>query len=266
MKNQTKNGFLFFNNWSAMIESLDTLMAGKLIQTICHYATTGEIADIDPTAKAIFLSIKPIMDENTEKYEARVKQLSEARQKIGHTDTDKKNTVTVSEKTVTEKKNIETVGVNVNVKDNVSTNVDIYNVGQPDQTNKKSELKSDLSPGMTTDVTQIVDYLNEKTQSNFKAKTDNTKKAIIARLKEGYTVEDFKKVIDSKTNEWLNDSEMRSYLRPSTLFRPANFEAYLNEANRPRPTPKKEKPNPFNEFEQNSHDWDDLEKKLFANL
>lgn len=240
-----KNSFVFYNNWSAMIEGLDALMAGKLIQIICHYARTGEIADIDPTAKAIFLSIKPIMDEDTEKYEAKVKQLSEARQKVGHTDTDKKNTVTVQKKPVTDKKNTVTGGVNVNVNDNVSSYEDIKdNVDQVDP------------------VSEIVDYLNEKTQSNFKAKTDNTQKAITARLKEGYTVEDFKKVIDDKVKDWANDTEMRTYLRPSTLFRPSNFEAYLNEANRPRPTPKK---NDFQNFDQNKVDYDELEKILLAN-
>ena len=247
-----KNSFIFYNNWSAMIEGLDSLMAGKLIQIICHYAKTGEIADIDPTAKAIFLSIKPIMDEDTEKYEAKVKQLSEARQKVGHTDTDKKNTVTVQKKPVTDKKNTVTggVNVNVNVKDNVSSYEDIDIVDQVDP------------------VSEIVDYLNEKTQSNFKAKTDNTKKAITARLKEGYTVDDFKKVIDDKVKDWANDSEMRTYLRPSTLFRPSNFEAYLNEANRPRPTPKPEpnKHNSFQNFPQNSYDFEELEKKLTLNL
>ena len=138
-----------------------------------------------------------------------------------------------------------------NDKDIISSKEDIYNVDQVDP------------------VSEIVDYLNEKTQSNFKAKTDNTKKAIMARLKEGYTVEDFKKVIDDKVKDWADDAEMRGYLRPSTLFRPSNFEAYLNEANRPRPTPepKKEvKQNSFNDFPQNSYDYEALERKLTLNL
>ena len=49
-----------------------------------------------------------------------------------------------------------------------------------------------------------------------------------ARLKEGYSVEDFKKVIDIKVAEWLNDENMSKFLRPETLFS-NKFEGYLNQ-------------------------------------
>ena len=80
-------------------------------------------------------------------------------------------------------------------------------------------------------VEQIVDYLNEKTGKKFKSSTSNTKKHIKARLNEGYTFEDFKKVIDTKTIEWLNDKDMNKYLRPDTLFG-TKFESYLNQQKR----------------------------------
>ena len=50
-----------------------------------------------------------------------------------------------------------------------------------------------------------------------------------ARYREGYHLEDFKKVIDLKVKEWLNDSHMQKCLRPSTLFSATNFENYLEE-------------------------------------
>ncbi|MNW62266.1 hypothetical protein D3C74_403850 [compost metagenome] len=53
---------------------------------------------------------------------------------------------------------------------------------------------------------------------------------INGRLSEGRTVEDFKKVIDIKTEEWLG-KDQEKYLRPNTLFTPTNFENYLNQAN-----------------------------------
>ena len=76
-------------------------------------------------------------------------------------------------------------------------------------------------------IVEIVDYLNEKTNSKYKAKTNSTVSKINARLKEGYTVEDFKNVIDKKTNEWLG-TEMERYLRPETLFG-SKFESYVNQ-------------------------------------
>ena len=75
----------------------------------------------------------------------------------------------------------------------------------------------------------IVDYLNEKTNSKYKHTTPKTKSLINARLKEGFKVEDFEKVIDTKVNDWLEDSKMKNYLRPETLFG-TKFEGYLNQS------------------------------------
>ena len=80
----------------------------------------------------------------------------------------------------------------------------------------------------------VIDYLNRKASTNYRSTTKNTQSFINARLKEGYTVEDFKKVVDSKSKEWLN-TDFEKYLRPSTLFG-TKFENYLNEANKKEPT------------------------------
>ncbi len=80
----------------------------------------------------------------------------------------------------------------------------------------------------------VIDYLNRKASTNYRATTKNTQSFINARLKEGYAVEDFKKVIDSKSREWLG-TDFEKYLRPATLFG-TKFENYLNEANKKTPT------------------------------
>ena len=79
----------------------------------------------------------------------------------------------------------------------------------------------------------VIDYLNKKANTNYRASTKNTQSFINARVSEGYTVEDFKKVIDSKSKEWLN-TDFEKYLRPATLFG-TKFESYLNEANKKTP-------------------------------
>ena len=76
---------------------------------------------------------------------------------------------------------------------------------------------------------QVIDYLNEKTNKNFKSNIEKTQKLIKARITENFSIEDFKKVIDIKTQEWLKDSVMNKYLRPETLFG-NKFESYLNES------------------------------------
>ena len=80
----------------------------------------------------------------------------------------------------------------------------------------------------------VIDYLNKKANTNYRPTTKNTQSFINARVKEGYTVEDFKKVIDSKSREWLG-TDFEKYLRASTLFG-TKFENYLNEANKKGPT------------------------------
>ena len=79
----------------------------------------------------------------------------------------------------------------------------------------------------------VIDYLNTKANTNYRYTTKGTQSLINARLNEGYTVEDFKKVIDTKVDNWSN-TEWEKYLRPTTLFG-NKFENYLNE-NKKAPT------------------------------
>lgn len=75
---------------------------------------------------------------------------------------------------------------------------------------------------------EIIDYLNEKTGSQFRNNTKKTQTLIKARFAEGFNLDDFKKVIDTKAAEWLNDSKMSKFLRPETIFG-TKFESYLNQ-------------------------------------
>ena len=64
--------------------------------------------------------------------------------------------------------------------------------------------------------------------TKYKHTTRSTIKNINARVGEGYAIDDFKKVIDTKFDEWHNDSKMSKYLTPDTLFG-TKFEKYLNQ-------------------------------------
>ena len=90
-------------------------------------------------------------------------------------------------------------------------------------------------PAKTTpdDVAEIVAYLNGVTGSHYKPTTPKTQKQIRARMREGFTVADFKKVIDTKNqDEWFVTG---GFMRPETLFG-TKFESYLNE--RPKNLPQ----------------------------
>lgn len=75
---------------------------------------------------------------------------------------------------------------------------------------------------------EIISYLNEKAKTNYRASGKKTQSLIKARWKEGFKLDDFKTVIDKKTNQWLHDAKMVEYLRPETLFG-TKFESYLNQ-------------------------------------
>lgn len=77
------------------------------------------------------------------------------------------------------------------------------------------------------EINEIITYLNQKTDSRFKASTLKTQSLIKARLKEGYTVNDFYTVIDKKYADWKG-TEYEKFLRPETLFG-NKFEGYLNQ-------------------------------------
>lgn len=133
----------------------------------------------------------------------------------------------------------------------VSINVDnnSINVYSNEQSKvKKSKVKnintlsSNLDGGQQKATDEIIFYLNKKTGKHYKVKTPKTVRLIRARLKEGFTVEDFKAVIEKKCDDWLGNEKMERYLRPETLFG-TKFEGYLNE------TPNNEKDYDIPEFE-----------------
>lgn len=76
----------------------------------------------------------------------------------------------------------------------------------------------------------IIEYLNKAVEKNFPIVSKVTDKFLKTRYSEGRTVEECKLVVDNRVKRWLKDPERYQYLRPSTLFRPTNFENWITEA------------------------------------
>lgn len=74
---------------------------------------------------------------------------------------------------------------------------------------------------------EVINHLNKVCDREFKWQSEATRRLIRARWKEGYRLDDFKKVIDVMYAEWHN-TNFEKYLRPETLFRATKFESYLN--------------------------------------
>lgn len=92
-------------------------------------------------------------------------------------------------------------------------------------TNNNHKPKIDDFPG-TCQI--IINHLNHITGKAFRSNTAETKALVRARLNDGFTIDDFKKVVNIKAKQWLN-GENYIYLRPKTLFG-TKFEGYLQEA------------------------------------
>ena len=88
--------------------------------------------------------------------------------------------------------------------------------------------EAEKAPSVLPEIQEIIDYLNQSTGKHFKPKSKNAQRHISARLKEGYKIDDFKKVIDVKSVKWMGTS-MEQFMRPETLFG-SKFDDYLNES------------------------------------
>lgn len=104
-----------------------------------------------------------------------------------------------------------------------SNNINIKNINNNNKEHKDIVEKNLDKPPYK----EIIDYLNAKTNKSYQYQGTATQRHINGRFKEGYTLDDFKKVIDIKTAEWKGGN-MEQYLRPETLFG-TKFEGYLNQ-------------------------------------
>ena len=99
------------------------------------------------------------------------------------------------------------------------------------QTNKTNNNEIDNNNKLSI-CSEVINYLNSKAKKNFKVNTASHQKFIKARLKEGYVLEDFKKVVDIMVAKWKG-TEYEQYLQPQTLFG-NKMDNYLNQ-----PMPRK---------------------------
>ena len=140
--------------------------------------------------------------------------------------------------------------------------------------NNSSTIVTNIYNNIKNSVSSILDYLNSKIGVMYKASNTKTISLIKSRLREGFTFEDFKNVIDKKVKAWKGTS-FEQYLTPFTLFGD-KFEIYLNQKiskehesrnNNSYGNKKgyeKSKNLRFHNFKGRDYDYDELEKKLLG--
>jgi len=118
-----------------------------------------------------------------------------------------------------------------NVTETLQETLPSYSISISNTLNSNSISNKELNSNKEY-IKEIIDYLNKvgNKKYTYNSKTNNSH--INARLDEGKTLEDFKKVIDIKWKQW-GGTDMEKFFRPETLFSSAHFESYLNEYEEP---------------------------------
>lgn len=152
----------------------------------------------------------------------------------------------------------------------MSRDTSVTNLGSH-ATDKDKEEDKEKDNNIYVPYKEIISYLNEKTGKKLRWDVKSNQKEIKARFNEGYTLDDFKTVIDKKYNEWGRKptkeelqrgiKDMRIYLRPKTLFG-SNFDVYLNQEQTEKVPAKPPVSRNLNNFERRGYDMDSLEEQL----
>lgn len=204
------NGFTIYKEYYELI----TLLTEKEQQELLLAITKFMFEDVEPTLNdkqtKIFNNLRRPLEKSKKRSKCGSITKSNENQEENETKT-KENQKEIKTKLnenqkENESKTHQDVNVIVNVNDNVDVNVNKITL---------AEIKG------------IIEYLNIKSNSHYKYSTDKTQTLIKARIKDGFTLDDFKIVIDKKCEEWLG-TDFEKFLRPETLFS-NKFEGYLNQ-------------------------------------
>lgn len=204
------NGFTIYKEYYELI----TLLTEREQQELLLAITKFMFEDVEPTLNdkqtKIFNNLRRPLEKSKKRSKCGSITKSNENQEENEIKT-KENQKEIKTKSnenqkESENKTHQDVNVIVNVNDNVDVNV------------KKISLE---------EIKGIIEYLNIKSNSHYKYSTDKTQTLIKARIKDGFTLDDFKIVIDKKCEEWLG-TDFEKFLRPETLFS-NKFEGYLNQ-------------------------------------
>jgi uncharacterized phage protein (TIGR02220 family) len=222
--NDKQKSFVIYQNYESVFDMLSDFDAAALIRAIFKFARGAEVPELSQSANVAFLLISEQIKRDQEKYMKVCEKRKEAGKKGGrprNQDAEEK-TIGFSENQLENKK------ANGFSQNQTKANK-AENDNENDNDNDNKIIKKHIV-GKTNcmNCQTIINYLNEKTGAHYRATTPKTKKLIEARMKEGFTVEDFQTVIYKKTKQWKDNPDMCKFLRPETLFG-TKFEGYLNE-------------------------------------
>ena len=247
-----KQSYVMYKDWNALFTSLSKEDAGELIQAISMYQSGVKEVNISNCAlNAIFEMFKSRFEKDDKKYQDTCDNRANAGSKGGQAKSNNAkqsvanlandNFAKQSVANLADKDKEHDKDIDKDLKENIYSRAGSTVCVESDAESVQDETKEEPRPEqpkkpkkaketkVDKEATEVIDYLNTKTGSSYRATTEANIKPIRARLNDGFSVEDCKKVIDTKSGQWLNNPDMVKYLRPATLFSPSKFEGYLNE-------------------------------------
>lgn len=202
-----QKGFVVYGDIEESLNELTDEQVAKLFRGMVSYFNTGKEPKFSGLMKMVFIPIRQQMDRDTDKYEKKCEKNRESIQKYW-------------DKVKADTNEYERIRMNTNVYERIPANTNVANTNTKTKANTKTDTGT-TTTSLPTDAGllsfNLIQYLNEKTGSDYKADKANAVR-VQTLLDSGYSPDQLRSVIDKKVDEWYGDSKMRSYLRPSTLF------------------------------------------------
>lgn len=220
------NGFTIYKEYYDLITLLSEKEQQELLLAITKYMFDDIEPELNERQVKIFNNLRRPLDKSKKRSQCgSIKsqndiqnnnndETKESQNEIKTKSNQNQNENKIDNESENKTKTHQDVNVIVNVNDNVNVNGNV----------KKISIE---------EIKGIIEYLNLKTNSHYKYTTDKTQSLIKARINDGFTLNDFKIVIDNKCEEWIG-TEFEKFLRPETLFS-NKFESYLNQRNTAKP-------------------------------
>ena len=198
-------------------EKLSDAQAGRLVKAMLRYGSSGEITDFsdDQTLDVTFCGIADQIDRDFDKYRDICQKRSEVG-RLGAQALHQKNraSVAIATNCCQEEKEEENKKENNEEEENKKE----YNEEEENKNEAHSARPDHLIPlEYLADVHAVIDYFNQRAGTNVRVTNFGNGSLITKRLKQGYTVEDCKRVIDNECDR-LKEKGYNNDLLSMILF------------------------------------------------
>ena len=197
-----RKSFVFYRSFFEGVMCLPKNRRLPFLEAICRYGLDGEEPELAGADLAFFKQVQAVLDDNNERFK---------NGKKGGRPKEKKPVVS-------EKK---TTGFE-------SENHHIYDEEEDEDEDEDEDGEvSSGKPDHSSPEAALIYYLNRSAGRAFQLTETNL--SLAGNLLKHYPARAVEMVIDNKVQQWAGNPKMAGYLRPKTLFDPANFENYVNE-------------------------------------